>query len=272
MKLCRITLFIIVCFLNSSCVQAQKIKLYNYSFAYRTFEMKTYGTNPLTAARYLKESFAYSNFINNFTYNEINGNPAIQNLKTFYFSTEWKIDDPTSKFWKKHTIQTGLLLTNKSDIETGALINRNFVNTPERLIYEDKFSLRKVEQFIGLQLGINKRYKLSNLLQFATGIYVQGSIPIVHKYTQQIDSSIIKPSISSQTKTTKLPDLAINNVFQWQAMVPIALELAIDNTGFSVRLEFLFGIVGSKFRQPNFAEREAHGFGFSILYKPKVKK
>jgi hypothetical protein len=263
-----ITTFLLV--FNIHYINAQKLKLHNLSLGYRSFEVKNYGTNPFTAINYLEDPYAYSSFINNITYNTLYGNPGITNLKTFYFSTEWKLDAPESRFWKKHTIQAGLLLTNRIKTGAGSLENKFDTYSPDRVINTHKYTLNKQEQFLGLQLGLNRRFKLGKQLQFVTGFHAQGSYSIIHKYTQSLDT-LTYNTVSGirETKSTLLSDLKGKNVFQWQAMIPIGLELEVEKTGISVKLELLFGIVGSKFRQSTFAEREAHGFGFSLMYKPK---
>jgi hypothetical protein len=269
MKIHKLILAILILVINLYKINAQKLKLENYSIGYKAFETKSYGTNPFSAAQYLEDPYSYINFINSIPYNGLNGSGGILNLKTFYFSTEWKFDTPDSRFWKKHTIQAGLLLTTKSNSSAGSLENKFDTYSPGRIINSHKYTLNKEEQFLGLQLGLNRRFKLGKQLQFVTGLHAQGSFSIVHKYKQSLDTSTYTTANGWQTKTTPLPDLKGKNVFQWQAMIPFGFEQQLNKKGLYLKLEFLFGIVGSKFRQPTFAEREAHGFGFALIYKPK---
>jgi hypothetical protein len=252
-------------------VSGQKLKLNNYVIAFRIFEMKSTLNNPLTIAEFLKDPASYNDYLNSLTYNSLYGNPGIQYVKTFYLTTEWKVDRPLSRFWKKHTLQAGLLITNKIRRPTGAFANQYFTNSPDTVLHEDKYSLQKEQQFFGGQLGINRRYHLSKKLDFFSGFHIQGSFALIHHYQQQLDSSTYKPSNGWVRRTSQLPALKGKNYFRWQAMIPVGLEYAIRPQEVFVRMELIVGVVGGKDRPKTFDSREAHGLGLSLLYQPKRK-
>ena len=249
----------------------QKIQVKNYSLSYRLFEMNSVGNNPTTIAPLLKDPVSYQNFLNTINYNSLWGNPAIQTLHTLYFAAEWNKDPALSRFWKKYSIQTGLLITSKSVMDAGAIGIQTYTSSPDTVIHDDRYSLTKNQQFLGLQIGINRRYHMAKKLQFFTGLHFQGSFAIVHYYEQQLDSSSWTPATGWKTRTTPLPDLKGKNFFQWQLMVPLGIEYAFAKNAFFVRLELDLGIVGSQYRSTSFAASEAHGFGLSLIYQPKAR-
>lgn len=252
-------------------VNGQKLKLDNYGIAFRLFEMNSTGNNPLTIEELLKDPASYKKYLNSLTFNSLYGNPGIQYPQTLYLTTEWKVETPLSRFWKKHTLQAGLLLTNKIRQETGALANQYSTYSQDSAFHEHKYSLRKEQQFLGLQLGINRRYNLSKKLNLFSGFQVQGSFALIHRYYQQLDSSTYTPSTGWVRTTNHLPALKGKTFFQWQAMIPVGLEYAIRPQELFVRMELIAGMVGGKDRPRTFAAREAHGVGVSLTYQPKRK-
>ena len=269
-RLTQIALLLLF-FLPVQSVNGQKLKLNNYGIAFCLFEITSTVNNPLTIAEFLKDPVSYKNYLNSLTYNSLYGNPGIQYPKTFYLTTEWKVNTPLSRFWKKHTIQAGLLITNKIRQETGALANQYFTYFPDTVLHEHKYSLQKELQFFGGQLGINRRHNLSKKLDFFSGFHVQGSFALTHYYNQQLDSSTYKPSIGWVRTTNRLPALKGKNFFRWQVMIPFGLEYAIRPQEVFVRMELIVGMVGGKDRPKTFAAREAHGVGVSLTYQPKRK-
>lgn len=270
-KLTGAKILILLLLITNSAI-GQRLQIKNYGVAYRVFEMNSVGNNPTTISELLKDPVSYQNFLNTINYNSLYGNPGIQQLHTFYFTVEWKVDSPLSLFWKKHTIQAGLLITNRVVQEAGAVARQGFSYSPDTVRYEDKYSLLKKQQFLGGQVGINRRFNISKKLQFFSGLHVQGSFAIVHHYQQQLDSSTYAPGRGWNIVTTRMPNLKGKNFFQWQAMLPLGLEYDIHQKKLFLRLELNVGMVGSRYRPTTFAEREAHGIGLSLIYRAKQRK
>jgi hypothetical protein len=263
-------LFMLFVFAAGSAI-GQNLQIKNYSLSYRAFEMNSVGNNPTTIAPLLKDPVSYQNFLNTISYNSLSGNPAIQNLHTLYFAVEWTKAPALSRFWKKYSIQTGMLITNKCVTDAGSIGTQGFSTSPDTVGYNNKYTLTKNQQFLGLQIGINRRFPIARKLEFFTGLHFQGSFAIVHYYQQQLDSSSWTTTGGWKTKATQMPDLKGKNFFQWQLMVPLGFEYAVVRNQFFIRLELDLGIVGSQYRPRSSAQNEAHGFGISLIYQPKPR-
>jgi hypothetical protein len=252
-------------------VIGQKLQINNYSISYRLFEMNSVGNNPTTIPALLKDRYSYQNFLSTTNYNILYGNPGVQQLHTIYFTAEWKVDSSLSLFWKKHTLQAGLLITNKIAQSAGAVANERFSYSPDTVLHEDRYSLLKNQQFLGGQIGLNRRYHISKKFQLFSGLHLQGSFAVVHHYEQQLDSITFAPTRGWTSNTSRLPHLKGKNFFQWQAMIPLGMEYDIHQKDFYIRLEIIVGIVGSRYRPKTFAAKEAHGIGLSLVYLPRQK-
>lgn len=180
--------------------KAQKLTVRNYNAGFRVFEMNSVGNNPTTISALLKDPVSYQTNFEKINYNTLRGNPAPFGLKTIYLNAEWFKDSPTSRFWKKHSIQAGLLVTMKYSASAGSVADEYFN-------YTNEFTLTKHQQFFGGNIGFNKRINLSGKLQFITGFRIQGSFALVHHYHQQWDSSTYSTPNCRQTRTTILPEL-----------------------------------------------------------------
>ncbi len=267
LKTTLLLFFLIILNIN---INAQHLKIKNFSVGYRVFEIDAIGNNPTTIAPFLKNPSSYLNYINSIQYNSIYGSPGIQRLHTYYINTELFKSSPSSRFWKKHTIQTGLLITNKLVKKGLALGNQGYIDLPpDTILYTNLYTLVQKQQFLGVNAGINKRFKISKRLVFLTGIHVQGSFAFIHNYNQQLDSNrFIRPN-GRFTKTTHLPDLKGKNFFQWQAMVPLALEFEMYKKQIFIRLEANLGTIGGTFRHGENSGKEAHGAGLWLIYQHK---
>jgi hypothetical protein len=252
---------------STVCSKAQHFQLKNYGAGYRMFEINSVGNSPLTIAPFLKDPLPYQAYINSIQYNGLYGNPGIEILRNYYLTAEWDKNSPESRFWKKHTIQLELLVSNRLRKDNMALLNERFVVSPnDTTLFRDTYSLVQKQQFFGAGIGLNRRIKISNKLQFLTGLHLQGSLALVHHYHQQWDSS----SYHHQTRTTKttiLTDLKGKNFFQWQAMIPLGIEISVYKKTIFLRAELEAGIVGSRYRKSNFSKKEAHGVGLWVIYQ-----
>jgi hypothetical protein len=270
LKLTRTNFFFFFLLITNHVI-GQKLQIQNYCITYCLFEMNSVGNNPTTIPELLKDRYSYQNFLSTTNYNSLYGNPGVQQVHTFYFTAEWKVDSPLSLFWKKHTLQAGLLVTNRIAQSAGAVANQRFSYSPDTVLHEDKYSLFKNQQFLGGQVGLNRRYNISKKLQLFSGLHLQGSFAVVHHYQQQLDSSTFAPSRGWTSSTSQLPHLKGKNFFQWQVMVPLGIEYDIHQKELFLRLELIVGMVGSRYRPKTFAAKEAHGIGLSLIYHPKQK-
>lgn len=263
-----IPLFLLACLTNL--VYGQKLTIKNYSFGYRVFEMNSFGNNPTTITNLLKDPAAYQNFLTTLTYNGFYGNPGISNLHTFYISAEFGKDLSQARFWRKYSIQAGLLFTTKSSEAAGALSNQFFTYSPDTVMHDNRYSLVKNQQFMGIQTGLNRRFKISKKFHALLGLYVQGSFAIINNYQQQMDTSTFSTSVGWKRSSTPLPALKRKNYFQWQAMIPLGLEYGVYQNRITLRIELDIGIMANPYIGRTYAERECNGWGISIIYRPKL--
>ena len=267
----RITSLFLSTLLFSSTVHSQKFTLRSYNIGYRVFEISAIGNNPNTVGRFLKDPIAYQNFINTIEHNGTMGNPEIHRLRTYYIGAEFHGPSERSRFWRKYTFQTGLLLTNKISTSAGALTHEWYTLGQDTIIYNNNYSLEKNQQFIGALAGINRRFTISKKFRALIGLHYQGSFAFIHNYEQRLDSSTYVLNGARKTSSTDLPNLKGRNFYQWQAMIPLGIEYVVYQNKFSLRLEGDFGIVVSRYRSKNFAAMETHGAGLSFIYRPENK-
>lgn len=248
-------------------VNAQDFKIKNYSIGYRIFEFNAIGNAPTNIAPLLKDPVTYLKFLNTIDYNSFWGNPGPMTLRNFYFNSEWCKNNPSSSFWRRHTVQAGFLFTDKVTRSAGAIGDESFYYTPDTPKHVYKYSLTQNQQFFGVNAGLNERLKIFKRLQFFSGLHMQGSFALIHHYKQQWDSSTFTPQQGFQTRTTKLSNLKGKNFFQWQLMVPLGLEYELYKKTLFIRLEIDAGIVSSRYRGKSFFEKEAHGAGLWLIYQ-----
>ena len=271
MKMPTRTIALLFSLIVSYTANSQKIEIKNFSIGYRVFEISPVGNNPITIVPLLKDPVAYQNFLRTINYNNLYGNPGIQQLHTFYISTELQVDSPVSRFWKKHTLQTGIHFTAPLVQSAGALADQHYTYLPDTVLHDNQYSLVKNQQFFGAQAGINRRFNISKKLKAVAGLQVQGSVAIVHYYQQQWDSSTYSSNQGLKTHVSSLPNLNGKNFFQWQAMIPLGFEYPIYQRKLFLRLEFCIGIIGGRYRPKDFSANEAHGAGISIIFQPKKR-
>ncbi len=265
-----VLLFFLLFFSNT--IHSQKLAIRNYSVGYRIFELNSFGNNPKTISPFLKDPVAYQNFINTIDHNGMRGNPGPLQFHTFYLNAELQGSQHRRRFWRKNTLQLGVLLTNKLSTSAGALTNETSFFGQDTIFYNNNYSVTKNQQFVGGLAGINRRFPISKKFQLLTSLHFQGSFAFIHHYQQLLDSSTYILSGVRTISSTKLPNLKGKNVYQWQAMIPLGIEYAVYQKQFYLRLEIDFGIVGSRYIPRDFASKEAHGVGFSFIYRPRQKK
>ncbi len=140
---------------------AQRLELKNISLGYKVFYINGAGNNPTTIAPIMKDPATYQNFLNSLNYNGFSGSPGNQSLKTYYITTEIYKQGTDSRFWKKNTIQTGLLITNIL-VKKGLSVERRDYSQADSTLSIQTYSLVQNQQFFGLMAGLNRRFKISN--------------------------------------------------------------------------------------------------------------
>lgn len=247
---------------------AQQWQIKNYSVGYRLFEYGSKGNNPLTISNFFKDPDSYNNFLNNFPYNKLTGNPSITYLHTFYLNAEIGKQNGLTNFWKKHSLQFGLFLTEFDKRSVGSLSNITYPLNDTTLL-ESLYSLQHQHQFLGINAGINRYFKLGTNFQIRIGIHAQAAYTMINRYQQQLDTILVGPQIGVIKTTQKLPTLKGSKYVQTQIMIPIGFEYAFTkNKNYAVRLEFNLGMVDNRYRMKTFYDREAHGVGVWFIYKP----
>lgn len=272
MRIKTTAIFIFLISVLSISVKAQEWKIKSYNLGYRIFEVNAVGNNPTTIAPLLKEPVAYQRYLNAIVYNSLYGNPEVLQLHTLYINAEWQKDNALLRFWKKYTLQAGLLLTTRIRQDAGAIGEERYLSSSDTVRHRNMYSLTKSQQFFGANAGVNRRFPISKKLKFLIGLHAQGSFAIVHNYQQRWDSSTYTPSGGWNTKTTQLSDLKGKNFFQWQLMAPLGLEYEFLKERLFIRFEVDAGVVGSRYRPKDFAAKEAHGAGIWLTYKPNTSR
>ena len=271
-------LLVLACSAGALNANAQRLQLRNYSAGYRIFEIESTGGTPLTLGRFLQDPYSYQKYLDGIAYTSISGGGgAIQMVPMLTLTAEFYKPAAASHFWRNHTIQAGLVLSNQTELTGLSIGNNEFLpspsNTNDFTYHTNTYSLDQKQQFLGATLGLNRRFRLANRLNILTGLHGQGSIAVVHTYKQQWDSTTLVVQngqvVRRETQTSQLPYLRGKNYFQWQLFVPLGLEVAVYKQEVSVRLEANLGIRGNAFKGKDFASREAHGVGLWLTYQPK---
>ena len=274
----RFLLALLACSVLALHATAQGLQLKNYSVGYRVFETESIGGTPLTLGRFLQDPYTYQQYLDGINYTMLSGGGgAYQWVPMRYLTVEFHKPAATSHFWRHHTVQTGLVISNKIELSGLSIGNDEFLPSPgsqtDFTYKTNVYSMVQRQQFLGASLGLNRRFRLANRLQFLTGLHGQGSIAVVHTYKPRWDSTtlVVQNSqvLGRETETTQLPYLKGKNYFQWQLFIPIGLEVAVYKQEVFVRLEADFGIRNNQFKAKDLASLETHGVGLWLTYQPK---
>lgn len=231
----------------------------------RLFELNSIGNNPKNLGYLLKDPGPYLDFINSQSFNSLYSNPGIQFIYHYHLLAEFKKDNPSSRFWKKYSLQSGLVLTSK--LKKSGMSIGNQGHLADSTMYFDHYSFTQEQRFLGAQFGLNRRIRLSHRVQFFTGLQLLGSVAVMHRYGQQRDSNTFHHRRGWTYQTTELPKLKGKNYTQWQAMLPLALEIDIYKKKLYLRPELFAGIIGGKYwKLYRGGMEEAHGLGLSLIY------
>ena len=261
----------------SSSLSAQHLQIRNLSLGWRVFELDGVGSNPATIGQLMKNPAAYHHYLEGIRYNGFYGGVEVQRVQTFYLTTEIGKPNTAAGFWKSHTLQVGLLATAPSARNMGLNQNDLFPspNASNAFRYrEEVYSFVQKQRFAGVSAGINRRVRLfTDRLHFVTGLHIQGSVAIAHRYEQQFKFREWQvennQAILSETGGGQLQGFRGKNYFQWQVMVPLGLEAAIYQQRLFLRLEADLGMVESPVRPPRNTPINAPGVGVWLTYRLK---
>lgn len=249
-----------------SSINRPRLKLKSYSIGYRIFELNTAVGEPRTLVPLMKNPVAYRNFINTLQHNSITGNGGYGAFHNVFINAEVVKNSPESRFWKKHAVQSGVFISNRLVSEGSTLENRHV--SPDTTFYYDRYRLKQHLQFLGLNAGLNRRSRLSNKLQFVVGLHLQGAVAVVHSYQHHLDSSTFKSGRGWQSNITQLADAKGTCFLQWQAFVPLGLEIAVYKRQIFIRADFNAGVVGRSYRTNGLRFQESHGGGLWVICHP----
>lgn len=257
---------------------AQGLRLKNYNVGYRVFEIQSIGGTPLTLGRFLQDPYTYQQYVDGIPYTSLaGGGGAIQRVPMYYLTAEFNKPTATSNFWRNHTVQAGVVLSKQIELTGLSIGNEKFLPSPSNpndyTYYTNAYSLIQQQRFLGATLGVNRRFRLVNRLQFLAGLHGQASVALLHSYKQQWDSTtlVIQNSqvVRRETQTSQLPALQGKEYFQWQLFIPLGVEVAVYKQEVFVRLEANLGLRGNAFTGKDLASLEAHGLGLWLTYQPK---
>lgn len=260
--------FIVFLFFVTTTAGAQQWKLRSFCGGARQFELNPVGNNPMMLEPFMKDANSYRAFINTLEYNGLLGGGEIQLFKNYYLNATWHRPGAASRFWKKTNVQAGGWISNQLVKEGMALTNHDATFSPtDTVLHRHHYTIAQHLQFAGLNAGLNWRGRLSNKLSYTAGFQMQGGIAFRHHYNHQLDSNWVHyPANIRRSSTTALQARKGKNFFQWQAMIPLGVEVDLYRQRIFVRAEFLAGMVGGQFRSSEFAMNEAHGFGLWLVY------
>ena len=245
---------------------AKRLKIKSITLGSKMIEQSAFGNNTMVLAPLLKYPEPYTKYISNQSYNSFIGNPIIQWVYSYHLGLELYKHNSDSRFWRKNTVQSSLFFTNKLHKGNMAMGNQGML--PDTTFYDYNHHLEQKLQFIGAQLGLNRRLKISRKINFVTGIQLLGSLAIHHKYKQYLDSSTFHAKRGRTSRITTLASLEGRNYTQWQAIIPLALEIDLYRKQIFLRPEFNAGIISGKLRSfYRKTPEEAHGFGITLIYQ-----
>src|SRR5687767_6891735 len=95
------------------------LKIRTLAIGSRLFELDAFGNNPTSVPLLMKDPDAYAAFMNSQTYTGISGSPGILNLYIHHISVELHKTNTASRFWKKYSLQAGLIASNR--VEKGGM-------------------------------------------------------------------------------------------------------------------------------------------------------
>lgn len=261
----------LVMFVTPLAMQAQPgWRVKGYGLGYKVFEIDLKGNNLSSVEPYVKNRDAYQQLVGPVlaSSNSFWGDPGVGHLKTVYANVELQKKDPQTRFAKQFSVQAGLLLTTTSRRPTGRagfVSSYANVDTP---ITSNTLALVNHQQLAGANIGLNWRAKILRHLNFVTGLHVQGSFTIKGYYAPSFDSSVYRPATGWITKSVAQPKIDATQYFQWQAMIPLGLELELYKQQLLLRAEAYLGWLGDRYRTTRY-DREAHGIGFWLIYQPR---
>lgn len=241
--------------LSISICSAQNFSIQSIQLGYRVYEMSAVGNNPYTIINQLKDPEAYQEMIAQYETNGYTGGGIIFRPKQYYINIELA-GNQESKFWQKHSLQTGFFVG--SQLSQRMAIT-NWRNVGDSLIIEEDYYFTKKQRFVGLNLGLRRKVNLFKNAKFLIGLEAEGRMMVQHDYTQQLESRGGSEGLTIE----ELPSFKGKLTSQGHLMLPFGFEYKYKSV--SLRAEAFIGFLDDRYRS-NIVLQEGHGLSFWLGY------
>lgn len=244
--------------------KAQHWKIESVDIGWKVFGRQLIGTNLYTVSQQLKEPLSYLENLNQLPNNNLTGFPFVVGFDNYYAGVEL-YRNQNSKFWDRHRIPVGIVVTGVNQYPTGSIGFIHYDSVPTR--YETVYSLYRKIQFLGIHSGLIRRFRLRENLYFISGIQGQLSVTVQHSYRQVYDTIIFRQNEGFSGNTTQGENLSGKTYLQWQLYVPLAFEYHALKRRIGIKAEINYGLFKNPFVQSKFIEMATLGAGFTLSYR-----
>ena len=251
----RIIFFLLLCVGLGNASQAQNFSIQSVQLGYRFYEISSVGNTPYTIINHLKDPQAYQEMIDQYETNGYTGGGGMLVPKQYYINIELT-GNQESKFWQKHSLQTGFFVGSQLS-QRMAIKNWRKVNNS--LIIEEHYYFTKKQRFVGANLGLRRRVNLFKNAKFLIGLEAEGRMMVQHDYTQQLESRGGSEGLTIE----ELPSFKGKLTTQGHLMLPFGFEYKYKSV--SLRAEAFIGIADDRYRS-GIVSQEAHGLSFWLGY------
>jgi len=253
----KIILFILLFTFTQGISYAQKFSIQSVQFGYRMYEMGQ-GITPYTIPNFIQDPKAYEEMINQYETDGFSGGGGIFVPKQYYINVE--LGNKESKFWSKHSLQTGISIGSRISSRTS--LSNLRVNYADESYIQEHYYFTQNQRFVGVNLGLRRRVGLSKNFNFLVGLETDMRFSVEHNYTQQ-KQSIFSNSEGGITYQN-LPSFKGKQIIQAHLMLPIGFEFV--HKSISLRAEGFIGVLSDRFRS-EYDYNEYAGLSFWLGYK-----
>ncbi|AFM04055.1 hypothetical protein Fleli_1641 [Bernardetia litoralis DSM 6794] len=249
----RILFFIFIFTFFQKVTYGQNFSIQSIQFGYRFYDMSPVGNNPYTISNQLKDPEAYQEMINQYETNGFTGAAGILIPKQYYINVELT-GNQKSKFWQKHSLQTGFFIGSQLSQRMSI---KNWRFTSDSSLIQEYYFMTKKQRFVGANFGLRRKVNLFRNTKFLIGLEAEGRMMIQHDYTQQLESR------GGGITVEDLPSFKGKLTTQGHLMLPFGFEYKYKSI--SLRAEAFIGILDDKYRS-GLVLQEAHGLSFWLGY------
>lgn len=262
MKYTTIALYLLI----AISAKTQHWKIESCNIGWKVFEQQLVGTNPYTISQQLKDPLAYLKNLDQLPNNNLSGFPFVVGVDNYYAGAEL-YRNKNSKFWNRHRIPLGIVVTGVNQYPTGSIGFIQYDSVPT--YYETVYRLFRKIQFFGIHSGLIRKFRLRENVYFIAGIQGQISAAVQHSYRQVYDTVIFRPNEGFGSNTKEAESLAGKMYLQWQLYVPMAFEYHALNKRVGIKAEINYGLLKNPFIGNSLADMESAGTGFTLSYRFK---